>query len=117
MHMLQRRQVRGDGLPTHNHRQQPLSEAGGFLNQETPAVRHKGCRRTHSRDSPSDRRGTLPSDTLHQKAYYELQVEDLLSEVQSEPILRGTQVHRQYHTGRVHAPENTTSYNSSVLVG
>ncbi len=87
MHMLQRRQVRGDGLPTHNHRQRPLSEAGGFLNLGGPAVKHKECHRTHSLDSPSDRRGTLPSDTPHQKAYYELQVEDLLSEVQSVPIL------------------------------
>ena len=107
-------QVHDDGLLTHNHRQQLQPEAGGFLNQEAPAVRHKGCRKTHSQGSPSDRRGTLPSDTPHQKAYYELQVEDLLSEVQSVPILLEKLVHRQYLYDRDHEPVNTSNYNSLV---
>ena len=38
MHMLLHRRVRDDGLPTYNHRLQPLSEAGDFLNLEALSV-------------------------------------------------------------------------------
>ncbi len=92
-------------------------EAGDFLNQEAHAVKHKGYHRTHSRDSPSDRRGTQLSDTLHRRAYCEPQEADLLSEVLSAPILLGRQARRQYLHDKDHEPENTSSYNSSVRVG
>ena len=114
MHMLLHRQVHGDGSLTDSHKRQQQCEAGGFLNQGVLAAKRKVCRKTHSQGSPSDRRGTLPSDTPHQKAYYELQVEDLLSEVQSEPILSGILVHRQYLHDRDHEPVNTSNYNSLV---
>ena len=67
-HKLLRQQVRGDDLLIHNHRQQQQFEAGGFLNQGVLAAKRKVCRKTRSRGSPSDRRGTQPSDTPHQKA-------------------------------------------------
>ena len=106
--------MRGDDLLTHNHRQPLQFEADGFLNQVVLAAKRKGCHRTHSQGSPSDRRGTLPSDTPHQKAYYELQVEDLLLEVLYAPILSGILVHRQYLHDRDHEPVNTSNYNSLV---
>ena len=74
MHKLLHLPMHGDDPLSNNHRQQLQFEAGGFLNQGVLAVRHKGCHRTHSLDSPSDRRGTLPSDNLRQKAYYEREV-------------------------------------------
>ena len=57
MHMLLHRRVRDDGLPTYNHRLQPLSEAGDSLNLGVFVVRRIGCHRTHSQDSPSDKHG------------------------------------------------------------
>ena len=115
MHMPLRLQVRGGDLLIHNHRQQLQSEAGGFLNQEAPAVRHKGCHRTHSQGSPSDIRGKQPSDNLRQRACCEPQEVNLLSEVLSAPILLGKLVHRQYLHDRDHEPMSTNSYNSSAL--
>ena len=116
MHKLLHLPMHGGDLLTHNHRQQLQSEAGGFPNQEAPAVRHKGCHRTHSLDSPSDISGKQPSDNLRQKAYYEQRVVSSLSEALSEPILLEKPVHRQYLHGRDHEPVNTNSYISSVLV-
>ena len=89
MHMLQRRQVRGDGLPTHNHRQQPLSEAGGSPNLGVLTVRHKGCRRTHSLGNPSDIYGIRLSDNSRRMPYCERQGEDRQSWGLSVPILPG----------------------------
>ena len=109
--------MHGDDPLSNSHKQQLQFEADGFLNQGALALRHKGCHRTHSQGSPSDRRGTLPSDTPHQKAYYELQVEDLLSLVLSVPILLEKLVHRQYLHDRNHEPVNTNSYNSLALAG
>ena len=116
MHKLLHLPMHGGDLLIHNHRQQLQSEAGGFPNQEAHDVKHKVCRRTHSRDSPSDRRGTRPSDSLRQKAYYEKRVVSSLSEALSAPILLEKLVHRQYLHGRDHEPVNTNSYISSVLV-
>lgn len=87
MHMPLRQQVRGDGFPTHNHRRRQQSEADGSPNQEAQAVKHKGYRKTHSQDSPSDRLGTRPSDNFHQKACCEQQVVNLLSQVLFAPRL------------------------------
>ena len=115
MHKLLHLPMHGDDPLSNNHSQQLQFEAGGFLNQGVLAVRHKGCHRTHSLDSPSDRRGTLPSDNLRQKAYYEQRVVSSLSEALSEPILLEKLVHRQYLHGRDHEPVNTNSYISSVL--
>ena len=115
MHKLLRQQVRGDDLLIHNHRQQQQFEAGGFLNQGVLAAKRKVCRKTHSQGSPSDRRGTQPSDTPHQKAYYELQVEDLLSLVLSVPILLEIPGLLPYLDYKDHEPENTNNYNNSAL--
>ena len=112
--MLLHRQVHGGGLPTHSHKLQLQSEAGVFLNLEAHVVRRKVCRRTHSRDSPSDRRGIRPSDSLRQKAYYEKRVVSSLSEALSAPILLEKLVHRQYLHDRDHEPVNTSNYNSLV---
>ena len=117
MHMPLHRQVRDDGFPTHNHRRQLQFEVGDFLNQGALVVKHKECRKTRNLGNPSDILETQPSDTLHQKAYYEPQEVNLLLEVLFVPILSGILVHPQYHPGRVHAPENTNSYNSSALAG
>ena len=116
-HMLRHRQVRGDDPLNSSHKLQLQFEAGGFLNPEAHDVKHKVCRRTHSRDSPSDRRGIRPSDSLRQKAYYEQRVVSSLSEALSEPILLEKLVHRQYLHGRDHEPVNTNSYSRSALAG
>ena len=117
MHMPLRQQVRGDGFPTHNHRRRQQSEADGSPNQEAHAVKHKGYRKTHSQDSPSDRLGTRPSDNFHQKACCEQQVVNLQSQVLFAPRLLGIQEHRQYLHDRGHEPENTSNYNSSAQAG
>ena len=114
MHMPLHRQVRGDGFPTHNHRRQLQFEVGDFLNQGALVVKHKECRKTRNLGNPSDILETQPSDTLRQKVYYERQAVNPLLEVLFAPILSGILVHPQYHPGRVHAPENTNSYNSSA---
>ena len=62
------RQVRGDDLLTHNHRQQPRCGADGFQVLALLAVKHKGCRRTRSQDNPSGIYGRRPSDNLRRKA-------------------------------------------------
>ena len=72
MRMPLHRQGRDDGLLTYNHRRWQQSGVGGFLNQGALAVKHKECHRTHSLDSPFDIHGTLLSNSLHQKACYEL---------------------------------------------
>ena len=117
MHMPLHRQVRDDGFPTHNHRRQLQFEVGDFLNQGALVVKHKECRKTRNLGNPSDILETQPSDTLRQKVYYERQAVNPLLEVLFAPILSGILVHPQYHPGRVHAPENTNSYNSSALAG
>ena len=68
MHRPLRRPMHGGDFLTHNHRQQLQSEVGGFPNYEAPAVRHKGCHRTHSQDSPSDTHGIPISDNPRQMA-------------------------------------------------
>ena len=108
-------QVRGDDPLNSSHKLRLQFEAGGFLNQGVLAAKRKVCRKTHIQGSPSDRRGTLPSDTPHQKAYYELQVEDLLSLVLSVPILLEILGHRWCLHNKDHVPANTSSYNSSAL--
>ena len=117
MHMPLHQQARDDGLATHSHRQQQLSEADGFQALALPAVKHKEYHRIHSQDSPSDIHGTPLSDNLHQKAYYEPQEVNLLLEALFETILWGIQEHRQYLHGRVHASENINTYNSTALAG
>ena len=116
-HMPLHQQVRDDGFPTHNHRRQLQFEVGDFLNQGALVVKHKECRKTRNLGNPSDILETQPSDTLRQKVYYERQAVNPLLEVLFAPILSGILVHPQYHPGRVHAPENTNSYNSSALAG
>ena len=115
-HKLLHRQVRGDDPLNSSHRRQLQYEAGGSLNPEGHAVRHKVCRKTHSRDSPSDTHGKQPSNNLRQKACYEQRVASSLSEALSEPILLEKLVHRQYLHGRDHAAENSNSHNSFVQV-
>ena len=91
-------------------------EAGGFQVSALLALKHKVCRRTHSRDSPSDRRGIRPSDSLHQKACYGPQEAIPRLMALSAPMLLEKLVHRQYLHDRDHEPVNTNSYNSSALV-
>src|SRR5574344_534576 len=117
MHMPLHRQVRGDGFPTHNHRRQLQFEVGDFLNQGTLVVKHKECRKTRNLGNPSDILGTLLSDTLRQKVYYERQAVNPLLEVLFAPILLEKLVHRQYLHDRDHVLGCTNNYNSSVLVG
>ena len=116
-HKPLRRQVRDDGLPTHNHRRQLQFEVGDFLNQGALVVKHKECRKTRNLGNPSDILETQPSDTLRQKVYYERQAVNPLLEALFVTILSGILVHRQYLHDRDHAPDCTNSYNSSVLVG
>ena len=73
MHMPLHQQARGDDSLTYSHRLLPQSGVGGFLNQGVLAAKRTVCRRTHSRDSPSDRHGTRLSDNLHQRACCERQ--------------------------------------------
>ena len=117
MHMLLRLQVRGDDPLNSSHKLQLQFEVGDFLNQGALVVKHKECRKTRNLGNPSDILETQPSDTLRQKVYYERQAVNPLLEVLFAPILSGILVHLQYLPGRVHAPENTTSYNSSALAG
>ena len=114
--MLLHRQVHGGGLPTHSHKLQLQFEVGGFLNLEAHDAKHKECRKTRNLGNPSDILETQPSDTLHQKVYYERQAVNPLLEVLFAPILSEILVHRQYLHGRDHEPVNTNSYISSVLV-
>ena len=57
--------VDGDS-PTDNHILLPPYATDGSLSQGNYDAMHTVYRRNHSRDSPSDKHGTLPSDTLHQ---------------------------------------------------
>ena len=117
MHMLLHRQGHGDGCPSNSHRLLLLYGVGGFPSQEVFAVKHKGCRKTHSQDSSSDRHGIRLSDNLRQKAYCELQVEVLLSMVLSVPTPWGIPGLRQYLDDRGRVPDYTNNYNSSALAG
>ena len=81
MHMLLHRPAHDGDFLTDSHRLRPQYVAGGSPNQGELAVKHKGCRKTHSLGSPSEIHGTEDRDTcLH-----------LLHRVQS---LQGT---RTYH--------------------
>ena len=115
-HKLLHRPVHGGDSLAHSHRRRLRCGVDGSPVRVILVVKHKAYRRTHNLDSPFDKRETQPSDTPHQKAYYELQVEDLLLEVLFAPILSEILVHRQYLHGRDHEPVNTNSYISSVLV-
>ena len=117
MHMPLHRQVRGDGFPTHNHRRQLQFEVGDFLNQGALVVKHKECRKTRNLGNPSDILETRPLGNLHRMVYYVLRAASPLSEVQSMPKLSEIQALPQCLPGRVHAPESTSSYNSSALAG
>ena len=66
-HRLLHRPMHDDGFQGYNHIRQQRCEAGGLANRGTCDERHKGYRRTHSRDSPSDIHGTRPSGNLHQR--------------------------------------------------
>ena len=117
MHMPLHQQVRGDDSLIDSHRQQQQFEAGGSPSRGELAVKHKACRRTRIWDSPSDKHGTLLSNSLHQKACCGPQGADPLSEALSVPILWGTQGHHLYLHDKDHEPVNTNSYNSSALAG
>jgi hypothetical protein len=116
-HMPPRQQVHDDDPVSNSHKQLLQFEAGDSPNLEAHAAKHKGYRKTRNLGNPSDILETQPSDTLRQKVYYERQAVNPLLEVLFAPILSGILVHPQYHPGRVHAPENTNSYNSSALAG
>ena len=115
--MLLHQQVRGDDPLNNSHKQLLQFEAGDSPNLEAHAVKHKECRKTRNLGNPSDILETQPSDTLHQKVYYERQAVNPLLEVLFAPILSGILVHPQYLHDRDHEPLNTSSYNSSALVG
>ena len=117
MHRLLHQQGRCDDALNGNHTQLQRCATGGSPDSGRLCVRLQACRRTHSQDSPSDRHGIRLSGNPHQRAYCELQVEDLLLKVISAPIPWETQGHRRCLHDRVHAPESTNSYNSSALVG
>ena len=106
----------GDSL-TDNHILLPQYATDDSPSLGNYDVMHIVYRRNHSRDSPSDKHETLPSDTLHQMVCCGPQeaIPGLMA--LSAPILSGIQVHPLYLPGIVHVPENTNSYNSSVLVG
>src|SRR5690606_26999921 len=105
---------RDDDSPDSNRMQRPRSVTDNSPGQEADAVQHKACRKTHSRDSPSDRHETPLSDSLRQSAYYGQQAADLLSEALSAPTLWRRPVRHRYHPHKDHAPANTNSYNSSA---
>ena len=115
--MLPHPQVRdGDSL-TDTHILPPPYATDDSLGLENNGVMHIEYRRNHSRDSPSDKHGTQPSDTLHQMVCCGPQEAIPESMAQSAPILSGIQVHPLYLPGIVHVPENTNSYNSLAQVG
>ncbi len=114
-HRLRHRQGRGGGGLTDSHRRLLRFEAGGWAGWAGLGVRHKGCRKTHSRDSPSDRHGTRPSGSLRRRACCEPQGAGPLSGALSAPTRRGTRAHRQYLHGRGRALVGTSSCNSSAL--
>lgn len=111
-HKPRHRQVRGDGSPSSIHIRRRLYAVGGSPDNGKLCVKLQECRKTHNQDSPFDRHGILPLSNLHRRTCYELRVEDLLSEVQSEPTLRGIQGHLPYLDYKDHAPESTSSYSS-----
>ena len=88
MHMLLHLPKHCDDSPNSIHILQQQYAVDGSLSNGKFCVKLQACRKTHSQDSPSDRRGIRPSDSLHQKACYEQRAVSPLSEVQSEPILR-----------------------------
>ena len=110
-----RRQVRGDDSLIDSHRQQQQFEAGDSPNQGVRAAKRTVCRKTRSRDSPSDRRGTRPSGNFRRRACCERPRVGPLSRVLSVPILWGTLVHRQYLPDKDHVPGCTSSSNSLAL--
>ena len=118
--LLQRRPMHqpdhDDGLTNHSRSGRQSHQGSGCRLATLCEIPHR-CRGMDNRDSPSDRRGTLPSDTPHQNAYYELQVEDLLLLVLSVSILLGKQEHRPYHYSTDRVPGYTNSYNNLALAG
>ena len=116
LHMLLHLPMRDDDFLNYIHNAQRLCRGCG-VPLAILCERRYTYNETHSQGSPSDRRGTLPSDTLHQKVYYERQAVNPLLEVLFAPILLEKLVHPLYHPGRDHEPVNTSSYNSSALAG
>ena len=114
--MPPRQLVHGDDPVSDNHKQQLQFEAGDSPNLEAHAVRHIVCRKTRSQDNPSDRHGTLLSDSPRQKACCEPQVADLQSKVLSASIPLGRWALRRYLRCKGHVPDCTSSFNSLALV-
>ena len=113
-HRLQRRQAHGDDSPSYSHRQQPPCEVDGLPAPASYGATRKAYRRSHSRDNPSDRRGTRLSSNSHRKDDCVPQVAALQSEAQSASRLQEKLEHCQYHHSTDHVPDCTSSYNNSV---
>lgn len=116
-HTLRHRQGHDGGGPNNSHRLRQQCEVGGSSSQEALGVKHRVCRKTHSRDNPSDRHGTRLSDSLHQKVCCGQQEASLQSGVLSAPTLWGRLEHHRYLHGKVHAPASTSSCSSSAPAG
>lgn len=99
MHRPLHRRGRGGDSPSNNHTRRQRCGAGDFPNQEVLAAKRTVCRGTHSRDSPFDSNGTLPSDNLHRRVCCEQQGADPLSVVLYLPIPRGIRGHPRYPHG------------------
>ena len=117
MHRLLHQQGRGGGSPDNSHTRRQRCVTGGWASSGTRVGRRIACRRTHSRDSPSDRHGRRLSDNLRQRACYEPQGADLRSMALSAPISSGIWVHRRCLPYINHALVSTSSCNSWALAG
>ena len=113
-HKLLHRPVHGGDSLAHSHRRRLRCGVDGFPVRVILVVKHKAYRRTHNLDSPFDKHGTQPSNSLHQKACYELQAVAHQSAALFVSKLRGIQVLHLYHHGTSHEPDCTSSYNSLV---
>ena len=102
--MLLRPPVRDGGFRVDNHTQRPPYATDDSPGKGSNGAMHTAYRRTHSRDSPSDRHGTLPSDSLRQMACYGPQEASPESAAQSAPIPSETREPPQCLRGTVHEP-------------
>ena len=116
-HKPQRQRGRGDDSPCRSRMQRPRSGADGFPSRVASDVMLQACRRTRTRDNPSDRCGRRHEGSPRQRDGCGPQVAAHESKAQSVPTRQGRQGHRRCQHGTGHAPECTSSYNSWARAG
>lgn len=116
-HMPLHRRGRGGGSLGCSRTPRLRYGAGDYRGMGRLCVRHTGCRRTRSRDNPSDRRGRRLSGSSRRRACCGPQGAGPLSAAQSVPRPLETRAHRLYLRGKGHEPVSTSNYNSWALAG